>query len=285
MAAFFAGCIKDPDLPDPPVKGKWLLSKIYDKSYADINDTTVRPTELLHEYLYRKGENQPWVHISYDPPRYPTESRDTFFYDQQHRLSEVSSRDTRGDQRLFKKRIRYRPDGRVDTIEMRDRYLADNSWNSYRSVYTYQGNVVTQIIVGTKNPKITIEYHYDSGGNIIARRKGPGAFGVMDYSHYDNSPNIMSFLNMNIYLPCLSIKRVDVHYWEPENVYEPFISKNNYGVIEYPDWADASGDPSLKQAFSYEYKRDKNGLITEMTERSPTQFGPQRFIYKYIPAP
>lgn len=298
LIIFLAACTKDTDLPAPPptpAPQQWLLSKI---RISDNNDTA---GVIAHEYQYKSGEIRPWLHFTHRKSLYGSRLAgiDTFYYDAQGRLSAVNAvRDTSSSiPGHFWKKIYYAPDGRISYIQTSD-YNYDSIAFQYRGDTAIQLGYDKHIWIDSTirySFQDSMRYVYDGMSNlqkIQAEISGSETYpydrdkftDIMQFSYYDQHPNVLSHLNMNVYLPFMietrpkgveSEWRIDVD--ERTNI--PFISKNNYGMVQVFSTVD-----EWRTVYLYDYSQDPAGLIKEVIETSPTQ-QMRRIRFEYIPAP
>jgi hypothetical protein len=276
-------CKKDTTTPTETEKGKWLLSKVY---YAEQRGTPTLMGYLSEEYIYNTGKS-PWLDITYDQ-LHDTVRIDTLFYDAQNRLSQMGSvfftNKTRVEYRI--KTIQYNAtDGKIDTIKV----FNPGGIKPVRNIFNYQynGSVIKQYIrSGGVNSPVIDSLGYTYAGDNLSQWytfTDPGYGNIEEelyaYSEYDTCHSVLSYLNMNVYLPYIS-----QFVYKREFVNEPILSKNNYVVKQVQSAESQIYEQDLHRTYVSEYTKDSIGLIIKRIDRSPTSDYVSRYDYQYIPA-
>lgn len=196
-----AGCVKDPTSPNNP-KPKWLLEKIsITDGYRDPNDGEIYVKSVL-EYSYRN--NKPWRRVQYygknDTINLDVTSIDSFYYDQQGRVKEMSKYSAILQKHMYVKKYTYNGNDKLPVREEITGNYNGGPYNTYINRFIYSDTVILQISDNKKDGFDTLTFTFDIRGNFVSMRYPTGPRYAL-YSQYDNTPNPARFFNVENALP------------------------------------------------------------------------------------
>jgi hypothetical protein len=251
-----------------------------------------KPEYVKEEFIYVAGGDQPRVNISYMQDyqnEIDTIRKDTFFYDVQRRVSQISSYKLRYPSGRSVKQIHYNAASRMDTLWV---YSTDGNTPQLRlletHVFVYNGMTVKQYAQTLLNNEPVIDtflYTYQNGNlaewRSIVRAEWANFSrpNIITYRDYDTCFNVLRYLNINLYFP---------HAEFPfQHTYAPFISDNNFR-LQVKDMYQAIGSIEWANNIStivVSYQKDSIGLITSAKVSDPACDDYTRIRYEYMPAP